>query len=69
MTRVCYFDHYLPSDTKKSTILYCFLASTNHSYIVRSGHIGIIGIFARQILLYAMNEELKQFLEYIVNRY
>lgn len=67
MTRVCYFDHYLPSDTKKSTILYCFLSSTNHSYIVRSGHIGIIGIFAGTNLLYTMNEELKQLLAWFDN--
>lgn len=66
MTRVCYFDHYLPSDTKKSTILYCFLSSTNHSYIVRSGYIGIIGIW-EQILLYTMNEELKQLLAWFDN--
>lgn len=67
MTRVCYFDHYLPSDTKKSTILYCFLSSTNHSYIVRSGYIGIIGNLREQILLYTMNEELKQLLAWFDN--
>lgn len=68
MTRVCYFDHYLPSDIKKSTILYCFLLSTNHSYIVQASHIAHYWYNSReQISLYTMNEELKQLLEWFDN--